>query len=85
MRQEAERLRVARELHDGVNQIIASAKMRIKRVVDNNARRLNPAAREILARISERLQKMERQEALPAGQSPQEAAEEARKLAAGQA
>jgi hypothetical protein len=39
-------------------------------------------AREILAQISERLQKMERQEAPPAGQSPKEAAEETRKLGA---
>jgi hypothetical protein len=39
-------------------------------------------AREILAQISERLQKMERQEAPPAIQSPEEAAEETRKLGA---
>jgi PAS domain S-box-containing protein len=49
--QEAERLRVARELHDGVNQIIASAKMRLLKVEDS-LRLLNPAAREILARCS---------------------------------
>jgi PAS domain S-box-containing protein len=48
--QEAERLRVARELHDGVNQIIASAKMRLHKVEDSMM--LNPAAREILARCS---------------------------------
>jgi PAS domain S-box-containing protein len=49
--QEAERLRVARELHDGVNQLIASAKMRLRKVEDG-AVSLNPAAREILARCS---------------------------------
>jgi PAS domain S-box-containing protein len=47
--QEAERLRVARELHDGVNQLIASAKMRLRKVEDGVVS-LNPAAREILAR-----------------------------------
>ncbi len=49
--QEAERLRVARELHDGVNQLIASAKMRL-RTVEDVVPSLNPAAREILARCS---------------------------------
>jgi PAS domain S-box-containing protein len=49
--QEAERLRVARELHDGVNQLIASAKMRLRKVEDSVVS-LNPAAREILARCS---------------------------------
>jgi PAS domain S-box-containing protein len=49
--QEAERLRVARELHDGVNQLIASAKMRLRKVEDGVVS-LNPAAREILARCS---------------------------------
>ena len=49
--QEAERLRVARELHDGVNQLIASAKMRLRKVEDG-AVSLNPAAREILARCN---------------------------------
>ena len=49
--QEAERLRVARELHDGVNQLIASAKMRLRKVEDV-VPSLNPAAREILARCS---------------------------------
>ena len=47
--QEVERLRVARELHDGVNQIIASVKMRLCNVRDG----LPPAqvaAREMLAR-----------------------------------
>ena len=47
--QEAERLRVARELHDSVNQLIASAKMRLRKVEDG-VMSLNPAAREILAR-----------------------------------
>jgi PAS domain S-box-containing protein len=49
--QEAERLRVARELHDGVNQLLASAKMRLHKVEDGVVP-LNPAAREILARCS---------------------------------
>jgi PAS domain S-box-containing protein len=52
--QEAERLRVARELHDGVNQIIASAKMRLRKVEDSLILQ-NPAAREILARCSQLL------------------------------
>jgi PAS domain S-box-containing protein len=52
--QEAERLRVARELHDGVNQIIASAKMRLLKVQDNLAA-LSPAAREILTRCGQLL------------------------------
>jgi len=47
--QEAERQRVARELHDGVNQIIASAKMRLRKVEDLVGG-LGPAGREILAR-----------------------------------
>jgi PAS domain S-box-containing protein len=47
--QEAERQRVARELHDGVNQIIASAKMRLCKV-EAAIPALNPAAREILGR-----------------------------------
>jgi signal transduction histidine kinase len=47
--QEAERLRVARELHDGVNQVLASAKMRLRKVEDI-ALELRPAAREILSR-----------------------------------
>ncbi len=48
--QEAERWRVARELHDGVNQIIASAKMRLRKVVDSGTNSFSPASREILAR-----------------------------------
>jgi PAS domain S-box-containing protein len=49
--QEAERQRVARELHDGVNQIIASAKMRL-RSVEENVGAQNPAARLILGRCA---------------------------------
>ncbi len=47
--QEAERLRVARELHDGVNQVIASAAMRLRRVQVTLSTQ-NPAASELLAR-----------------------------------
>jgi len=47
--QEAERLRVARELHDGVNQVIASAAMRLRRVQDTLSAQ-NPAASELLSR-----------------------------------
>jgi len=47
--QEAERSRVARELHDGVNQVIASATMRLRRVQDSLAAQ-HPAASEILSR-----------------------------------
>jgi PAS domain S-box-containing protein len=47
--QEAERLRVARELHDGVNQVIASAAMRLRRVQDTLSTQ-NPAASELLSR-----------------------------------
>jgi PAS domain S-box-containing protein len=47
--QEAERQRVARELHDGVNQILASAKMRLHKVDERHAE-LSPATREILGR-----------------------------------
>ena len=39
--QETERLRVARELHDGVNQVIASVKMRLHQV-ESRIRPLNP-------------------------------------------
>jgi PAS domain S-box-containing protein len=52
--QEAERQRVARELHDGVNQIIASAKMRLHKVEDGVAA-IDPAARRMLARCGELL------------------------------
>jgi PAS domain S-box-containing protein len=47
--QETERLRVARELHDSVNQVIASAKMRLHKSAELVAS-LSPAANEILAR-----------------------------------
>jgi two-component system NarL family sensor kinase len=47
--QEAERLRVSRELHDGVNQVIASAAMRLRRVQESLSAH-NPAASEILSR-----------------------------------
>ncbi|MGO9203248.1 MAG: response regulator [Limisphaerales bacterium] len=50
--QEAERLRVARELHDGVNQILASAKMRLRKAEDSLAA-INPAATQMLARCYE--------------------------------
>ena len=49
--QENERLRVARELHDGVNQLIASVKMRLGRVETQLAAQ-NPAAYEIVSRCS---------------------------------
>jgi PAS domain S-box-containing protein len=52
--QETERLRVAREMHDGVNQVIASVKMRLRKV-ESHVRTLNPAAREILARCDKLL------------------------------
>jgi PAS domain S-box-containing protein len=51
--QEAERQRVARELHDGVNQLIAAAKMQVRRVAESPL--LNPIARERLARCDELL------------------------------
>ena len=49
--QESERLRVARELHDGINQVIASVDMRLRKVESGMAG-LNPAGREILRRCS---------------------------------
>jgi PAS domain S-box-containing protein len=52
--QETERLRVARELHDGVNQLIASAKLRLRKVEDVVSG-ANPAAREILRRCEQLL------------------------------
>jgi len=52
--QEAERFRVARELHDGVNQVIASAKMRLRQVA-NSKSISSPAAREILSRCEKLL------------------------------
>lgn len=47
--QEMERQRVARELHDGVNQLLASAKMRLNKIGDRLSE-LGPATREILNR-----------------------------------
>ena len=52
--QEAERLRVARELHDGVNQLLASAKLRLRKV-EESVTALSPAAGEILGRCSQLL------------------------------
>jgi PAS domain S-box-containing protein len=52
--QEGERKRVARELHDGVNQILASAKMRLLKV-ESHLGELHPATREILSRCSQLL------------------------------
>ena len=46
--QEAERRRVARELHDSVNQILSSAKFRIEALVDRFARTDAAALREVL-------------------------------------
>lgn len=48
--QEAERLRVSRDLHDGVNQMIASAKMRLQNVLEDSAGSMRPSQREILKR-----------------------------------
>ena len=47
--QEAECSRIAQELHDGINQMIASVKMRLRKV-DESLPDLKPAAREILNR-----------------------------------
>jgi PAS domain S-box-containing protein len=52
--QEAERTRVSRELHDGVNQIIASARMRLNKV-ESDPSQLRPATRTILTRCNELL------------------------------
>jgi PAS domain S-box-containing protein len=52
--QEAERFRVARELHDSVNQLIASARMRLRKVEEVVARK-SPAGREILNRCGQLL------------------------------
>lgn len=52
--QEAERARVGRELHDGVNQIIASARMRLRNV-QQHANSLGPADRAILYRCDQLL------------------------------
>lgn len=55
--QEEERERIARELHDGINQMIASVKMRLRRVEDSLPD-LKPAAREILQRCDRLLVKI---------------------------
>jgi two-component system NarL family sensor kinase len=47
--QEAERSRIARELHDGVNQTLASVKMRLRKAEDLLGT-ASPAAKEILTR-----------------------------------
>jgi len=52
--QEAERLRLAFEIHDGINQLIASVKMRLKNV-EISLPPLKPAAREILSRCDQLL------------------------------
>jgi len=52
--QETERHRMARDLHYGVNQMIASAKMRLRKV-EEAIPALNPAAKEILARCGQLL------------------------------
>jgi two-component system, NarL family, sensor kinase len=52
--QETERMRVAQELHDGVNQLLASARMRLQKVEANDSG-LSPANREILARCTQLL------------------------------
>ena len=55
--QEAERSRIAQELHDGINQLIASVKMRLRKV-EGSLPDLKPAAREILRRCDELLVKV---------------------------
>jgi len=55
--QEAERSRIAQELHDGINQLIASVKMRLRKV-EGSLPDLKPAAREILARCDRLLVKV---------------------------
>jgi len=52
--QEAERSRIAQELHDGINQLIASVKMRLRNV-GSSLPDLKPAAREILHRCDKLL------------------------------
>lgn len=52
--QEVERQRVARELHDGVNQLLASTKMRLSKVRER-ASKLSAAHREILSRCEQLL------------------------------
>jgi PAS domain S-box-containing protein len=55
--QESERSRLARELHDGINQMIASVKMRLHKV-EGSLPDLKPAAREILGRCDRLLVKV---------------------------
>ena len=55
--QEAERSRIAQELHDGINQLIASVKMRLRKV-EGSLPDLKPAAREILHRCDRLLVKV---------------------------
>ncbi|MGA2248584.1 MAG: PAS domain S-box protein [Verrucomicrobiota bacterium] len=55
--QEAERSRIAQELHDGVNQLVASVKMRLHKV-QANLPDLKPAAAEILSRCDRLLVKV---------------------------
>jgi two-component system NarL family sensor kinase len=54
--QEDERSRIAQELHDGINQLIASVKMRLHKV-ESSLPDLKPAAREILHRCDRLLVK----------------------------
>jgi PAS domain S-box-containing protein len=54
--QEDERSRIAQELHDGINQLIASVKMRLRKV-EGSLPDLKPAAREILHRCDRLLVK----------------------------
>ena len=54
--QEDERSRIAQELHDGINQLIASVKMRLHKV-EGSLPDLKPAAREILHRCDRLLVK----------------------------
>jgi PAS domain S-box-containing protein len=55
--QEAERSRIAQELHDGINQLVASVKMRLRKV-ESALPDLKPAAREILRRCDSLLVKV---------------------------
>jgi len=55
--QEAERSRIAQELHDGINQLVASVKMRLRKV-EGSLPDLKPAAREILRRCDDLLVKV---------------------------
>jgi PAS domain S-box-containing protein len=55
--QEAERSRIAQELHDGINQLVASVKMRLHKV-EKSLPELRPAAREILHRCDSLLVKV---------------------------